>query len=150
MKTTEPVALAVPVKQACCRSWSTVLEAARRNHGVVLADDGTPIWDLGTQEAAGIPDEQWKSADLEMKFCPFCGCRLSGRAAPQPRPVALPEGRPWTIQEAAAYLRMDHLRHPAKQILRWVRSGELHALRRGDVLLFEKRQLDTFLMLHRH
>lgn len=51
----------------------------------------------------------------------------------------------WTIEEAAQYLKMDHLKRWDEAIQRYVRSGKLRALRRGRLFLFLKSDLDNFL-----
>lgn len=129
---------------ACCAQWSLVMKAAAQNQGIVLAECGMPIWDMGTFEAAGV--EEADGVDMEIRFCPFCGHTMKGTPRAQP---LLPEDRPWTVAEAVAYLRMDHLRHGGKMIIRYVREGRLHSLRRERTLMFTKAQLDAFLTLER-
>lgn len=59
----------------------------------------------------------------------------------------LPVDRPWTTAELIAYLRLEHLKQPAKMISRWVKQGRLKAGRCGRSFRFTKQQADAFLNL---
>lgn len=56
---------------------------------------------------------------------------------------ALPTDRPWTVDEAVVYLRMEKLKNGRKLVIRRVREGKLRAGRNGRELLFSKQQLDA-------
>lgn len=147
MQNTEKIERKYGQKRApmCCAQWALVMKAAAQNHGIVLAECGMPIWDMATFEAAGV--EEADVADFEIRFCPFCGHTKKG--TPRAIPL-LPEDRPLTADEAAAYLRMDHLTNGGrKMVIRYAREGRLHCLRRGRSVMFTKAQLDAFLMLER-
>lgn len=129
---------------ACCAQWGLVMKAAVQNQGLILAECGKPMWDMGTFEAAGVEDAD--GIDFAVRFCPFCGHNSEG--TPRAQPV-IPGDRPLTTAEAVAYLRMDHLKHGGKMLGRYVLEGRLHCLRRGRTVMFTKAQLDAFLTLQR-
>jgi hypothetical protein len=53
-----------------------------------------------------------------------------------------------TAEEAVRYLRMEHLEHPKKQYLRWIREGKIRCGGRPGEPLATKHELDAFVALH--